>query len=95
MGYRMVSKGCSGLEVHESGGVKIAARTEGVFCFADGTIVLTNEAVRDIAEISAAAKAASDDGRERASRSGRSPRSPGSWRVAAATRVSNDGADVR
>jgi hypothetical protein len=32
-----------GLEGHGSGGVKIAPRTKGVFCFADGTIVLTNE----------------------------------------------------
>jgi hypothetical protein len=91
----MVLKHRSGLEVHDSGGVKIAARTEGVFCFADGTIVLTNEAVRDIAAMSEAAKAAANDGRERASRTARSQRSPGCWRPAGAVEVSNEVADVR
>jgi hypothetical protein len=75
----MVLNTALGFEVHDSGGVKIAARTEGVFCFADGTIVLTNEAVRDIAAMSEAAKAAAKDGHESASRKARSQRSPGSW----------------
>jgi hypothetical protein len=80
----MVSKDDSGLEGHDSGGVKIAARTNGVFCFADGTIVLTNEAVWDIAAVSEASKAAAQEGRKGASRNGRSPYCPGSWRSAGA-----------
>jgi hypothetical protein len=70
-----------GLEGHGSGGVKIAPRTKGVFCFADGTIVLTNEAVRDIAAMSEASKAAAHQGRDGVSRNGRSR---GPWRSAGA-----------
>jgi hypothetical protein len=77
----MALKDESGLEGHDSGGVKIAARTEGVFCLADGTIVLTNEAVRDIAAMSEASKAAAHQGRDGASRNGRSR---GPWRSAGA-----------
>jgi hypothetical protein len=68
----MASKDESGLGGHDSGGVKIAPRTEGVFCFADGTIVLTNEAVRDIAAMSDASKAAAQKDRNGTSRNGRS-----------------------
>jgi hypothetical protein len=77
----MALKDESGLEGHDSGGVKIAARREGVFCFADGTIVLTNEAVRDIAAMSEASKAAAQKDRNGTSRSGGSR---GSWRSAGA-----------
>ena len=89
----MVSKDDSGLEGHDSGGVKIAARTKGVFCFADGTIVLTNEAVRDIAAVSEASTAAAQEGRKRASRNGCSPYSPGFWRSAGAIEDEQRGAE--
>ena len=56
-GRWMSSKDRPGLYGHESGGVEIAARTEGVFCFPDGRIVLTDKAVKDIAALSEAAKA--------------------------------------
>ena len=70
----MISKDRPGLYGHESGGVEIAARTEGVFCFPDGTIALTETAVKDIAAMSEAAKAASNGRRESASRNWRSRR---------------------
>ena len=60
----MASTRWPGLHGHESGGVEIAAPTEGVFCFPDGTIVLTDRAVKEIAALSEAAKAASKDRRE-------------------------------
>jgi hypothetical protein len=63
-GRWMPSKDWPGLHGHESGGVEIAAQTEGVFRFADGTIVLTDKAVKEIAALSEAAKAASKDRRE-------------------------------
>ena len=56
-GRWMSSKDRPGLYGHESGGVEIAARSEGVFCFPDGRIVLTDKAVNDIAALSEAAKA--------------------------------------
>ena len=56
-GRWMSSKDRPGLCGHESGGVEIAARTEGVFCFPDGRVVLTDKAVKDIAALSEAAKA--------------------------------------
>ena len=45
-GRWMRSKDRPGLYGHESGGVEIAAPSEGVFCFPDGRIVLTDQAVR-------------------------------------------------
>ena len=55
------SKEWPGLHGHESGGIEIWPQTEGVFCFPDGRIVLTDRAVREIAALSEAAKAASKD----------------------------------
>jgi hypothetical protein len=63
-GRWLASKDGLGLHGHESGGVKIDAQTEGVFRFADGWIVLTDKAVKAIAALSEAAKAASKDRRE-------------------------------
>ena len=63
-GRWMLSKEWPGLHGHESGGVEIGAQTEGVFRFRDGTIVLTDKAVKEIAALSEAAKAASNDHRE-------------------------------
>ena len=56
-GRWMRSKDRPGLYGHESGGVEIAAPSEGVYCFPDGRIVLTDQAVKDIAALSDAAKA--------------------------------------
>jgi hypothetical protein len=63
-GRWMPSKDWPGLHGHQSGGVEIGAQTEGVFRFPDGRIVLTDKAVRGIAALSEAAKAASKDRRE-------------------------------
>ena len=63
-GRWMASTHWPGLHGHESGGVEIAAPTEGVFCLPDGTIVLTDKAVKEIAALSEAAKAASTNRRE-------------------------------
>ena len=63
-GSWMHSKDWPGLYGHESGGVEIGTSTEGVFRFPDGTIVLTDLAVKEIAALSDAAKAASKDRRE-------------------------------
>jgi hypothetical protein len=65
----MPSKELPGLYGHESGGVEIGPQTESVFRFPDGRIVLTDKAVREIAALSEAAKAASQDRRESPSRS--------------------------
>ena len=67
-GRWMPSTHWPGLHGHESGGVEIRARTEGVFRFPDGTIVLTDKAVKEIAALSGAAKAASKDRHESTSR---------------------------
>ena len=64
----MHSRDWPGLHGHESGGVEIGAHTEGVFRFSDGTTVLTDRAVQEIAALSEAAKAASKDRRESPSR---------------------------
>jgi hypothetical protein len=94
-GRWMSSKDRPGLYGHETGGVEIAARTEGVFCFPDGRIVLTDKAVKDVAALSEAAKAmavfseaakaASQDDRESPSRNWRSRRVGPDGRVAAKT----------
>ena len=68
-GRWMSSKDWPGLHGHESGGVEIGAQTEGVFRFPDGRIVLTDKAVKEIAALSEAAKAASKDRRKSPSRS--------------------------
>jgi len=68
-GRWMSSKDWPGLHGHESGGVEIGAQTEGVFRFPDGRIVLTDKAVKEIAALSEAAKAASKDCRKSPSRS--------------------------
>jgi hypothetical protein len=60
-GRWMASKDWPGLHGHESGGVEIRPKTEGVFCFPGGRIVLTDRAVKEIAALSEAAKAASKD----------------------------------
>ena len=67
-GRWMPSKDWPGLHGHESGGVEIGTQTEGVFRFPDGTIVLTDKAVKEIASLSEAAKAASKARRESGSR---------------------------
>jgi hypothetical protein len=48
-----------GLHGHESGGVQISPQTEGVFRFRDGWIALSHRAVKEIAAVSEAARAAS------------------------------------
>jgi hypothetical protein len=63
-GRWMPSTHWPGLHAHESGGVEIRAQAEGVFRFPDATIVLTDKAVKEIAALSEAAKAASKDRRE-------------------------------
>jgi hypothetical protein len=68
-GRWMPSKDWPGLHGHESGGVEIGAQTEGVFRFPDGTIVLTDKAVKEITALSQAAKAAATHRRESRSRS--------------------------
>ena len=55
------SRDWPGLYGHESGGVEIRPQTEGVFCFPGGRIVLTARAVKEIAALSEAAKAASKE----------------------------------
>ena len=92
-GRWMRSKDRPGLYGHESGGVEIAAPSEGVFCFPDGRIVLTDQAVRDIAAMSEAAKAmaalaeaakaTSQNDRKSPSRNSRSRRVGPDGRVAA------------
>ena len=83
-----------GLWGHDSGAVEIGPGTEGVFCFAGGRVVLTDEAVRAIAAVSAMAKAASQAGHKSTWSNGRSQRSSGSWQPAAAIQASSDVVDV-
>jgi hypothetical protein len=88
-GRWMSSKDRLGLCGHASGAVEIAAGTEGVFCFADGMVVLTANAVKEIAALSEAAKAmaALAEPAEAASQHDRKPRSR-NWR---SRRVGPDG----
>jgi hypothetical protein len=60
-GRWMPSKDWPGLHGHASGGVEIRPQTDGVFCFPGGRIVLTERAVKEIAALSEAAKAASEE----------------------------------
>jgi hypothetical protein len=55
-GRWMPSKDWPGLHGHESGGVEIRPQTEGVFCFPNGRIVLSERAVKEIAALSEVAK---------------------------------------